>query len=366
MSITKFFPLLFVLISYNAFNQIIPNPSLEGPPMDGFPPNGWFPCNLYSTPDTQPGTWNVSSNASHGNTFVSLVTRGNTGTVSSNYTEAIGVQLRGALKMNQNYHLRIDLALSPTFTSSYDDGKLIDFNNPVLLKIWGGTSSCYKDELLFTTAPIENTVWNTYEIDLSPKIRSYAYLILEAAFVSDVSYFGNVLIDNIVECPSMNLRMPADTVICEGDVLILDATIPDGNYLWSNNSKGPTVQITESGEYNVEVSNFCVSKNFQVKVTVASCECNLVTSNVFTPNGDGINDFFTFSPYPNVATFNLIIMNRWGRVVFESDDINKGWNGSIQGTSANSGVYFWKARIMCINNKKIVQKELKGTVSVLK
>ena len=66
--------------------------------------------------------------------------------------------------------------------------------------------------------------------------------------------------------------------------------------------------------------------------------------NAFTPDGDNIND--TFGPvYSSVEEFHLVIFDRWGHLVFESDDINTPWDGKVNGgTDATTGVYVYKYR----------------------
>jgi len=65
--------------------------------------------------------------------------------------------------------------------------------------------------------------------------------------------------------------------------------------------------------------------------------------NVFSPDGDGVNDFFTFSFYAQaVATFECVIVNRWGVVVNEMDDILDEWDGTdMNGDPCTDGIYFY-------------------------
>ena len=65
--------------------------------------------------------------------------------------------------------------------------------------------------------------------------------------------------------------------------------------------------------------------------------------NVFTPDGDGINEEFTFVYRSDaVAEFNCVVVNRWGVVVTELDDITQGWDGKDKsGTECTAGVYFY-------------------------
>lgn len=62
--------------------------------------------------------------------------------------------------------------------------------------------------------------------------------------------------------------------------------------------------------------------------------------NVFTPNGDGINDVF-FITSTELTDFRLFIVNRWGEVIFETNDPNQGWDGTSNGKKCSDGVYFY-------------------------
>ena len=88
--------------------------------------------------------------------------------------------------------------------------------------------------------------------------------------------------------------------------------------------------------------------------------------NAFTPNSDGTNDGFMASGI-GIKEFNLQIFDRWGALIFESDDMNKAWDGSINGKgdyeNAKQDVYVWKATV-----KDVLLKthDLIGHVSLVK
>ncbi|MBN4072969.1 gliding motility-associated C-terminal domain-containing protein, partial [Crocinitomix catalasitica] len=69
----------------------------------------------------------------------------------------------------------------------------------------------------------------------------------------------------------------------------------------------------------------------------------LTPPNIFTPNGDGVNDVFTFEfLQKGVKSFNCIIVNRWGYTMAIIDDIYKGWDGLAKsGAESRDGVYFY-------------------------
>jgi gliding motility-associated-like protein len=64
--------------------------------------------------------------------------------------------------------------------------------------------------------------------------------------------------------------------------------------------------------------------------------------NIFTPNDDGINDVF-YLKSTNTVRIELIILNRWGIVLYEGSGIDPAWDGtSSNGNKANEGTYFYK------------------------
>jgi gliding motility-associated-like protein len=63
--------------------------------------------------------------------------------------------------------------------------------------------------------------------------------------------------------------------------------------------------------------------------------------NVFTPNNDGINDTY-FVTSKGIKEFSMFIVNRWGDVVFSSEDVNEKWDGMYKGKLCSDGVYFYK------------------------
>ncbi|MBL4653007.1 MAG: gliding motility-associated C-terminal domain-containing protein [Flavobacteriales bacterium] len=63
--------------------------------------------------------------------------------------------------------------------------------------------------------------------------------------------------------------------------------------------------------------------------------------NTFTPNGDRINDYF-LAYGKEIKTFEMFVYNRWGNLIFKSDDITIGWNGTFKGKKSPIGTYVWK------------------------
>lgn len=96
----------------------------------------------------------------------------------------------------------------------------------------------------------------------------------------------------------------------------------------------------DTGEYIVRLTtstDFCEqSDSVRVKVLVSFLEI----PNVFTPNGDGMNDEWRVA-YRSIERYTCIVQNRWGRTVFRSENPGEGWDGTIGGKPAAEGTYYY-------------------------
>lgn len=102
--------------------------------------------------------------------------------------------------------------------------------------------------------------------------------------------------------------------------------------------------FSEPGAYRVvcAVNNqYCATDSSEVAVSIS--ESYLAAPNVFTPNGDGINDEFRVA-YRSLREFHCWVYNRWGKLVYEWTDPAKGWDGTINGRPAAEGAYFYVIR----------------------
>jgi gliding motility-associated-like protein len=103
-------------------------------------------------------------------------------------------------------------------------------------------------------------------------------------------------------------------------------------------------------------------------------EGTIYIPNAFTPNGDHLNEFF-LAKGEGIVSFSMNIFDRWGNLLFVSDDVNKGWNGKIEGghymlkgdgdDTSQQDVYIWKISYAteCYPKRS---KNLIGHVSIVK
>ena len=92
------------------------------------------------------------------------------------------------------------------------------------------------------------------------------------------------------------------------------------------------------------VGNISLKSNI---VCIESC-VDYTLPNVFTPNGDGVNDFFTPFPFFGVQKVEAQILNRWGQVIYETNDPNLNWNGQDQRTNKDvpEATYFYIIKLI--------------------
>jgi gliding motility-associated-like protein len=91
--------------------------------------------------------------------------------------------------------------------------------------------------------------------------------------------------------------------------------------------------LTTSYDGNCEASQF---REFEVVSHV-----RVFVPNAFTPNGDGLNDWFAIFGR-RVETYQLEVYDRNGSLLFLSEDISQSWDGTIKGTPAAEGSYSWR------------------------
>ncbi len=143
-----------------------------------------------------------------------------------------------------------------------------------------------------------------------------------------------------------NLGIGPDTTLCRQEFLKFDISFPNSTYLWSTGSTSPFIRITEPGTYTANLFNICDTLTSTVVVSYRDYDCNFFFPNAFTPNGDGLNDIFLPFFEDDVIGMELNIFNRWGEIIFTSNDLTKGWDGTYKGEAVQDGVYMWTANLV--------------------
>ena len=166
---------------------------------------------------------------------------------------------------------------------------------------------------------------------------------------------------NIGYLNDFTVNLGPDTLLCEGKTLTLGTETPYCDYLWQDGSTQPTYLVRGPGTYSVEVSNRCFSHWDAVNVDYEHCAQELYLPNAFTPNDDGKNPVFlpVFSYPDEIEEYRMEIYNRWGTLVFQTEEKTFGWDGS----KAMDGVY---AVVVHYKSRGEKAKTVKGNVVVVR
>ena len=126
-----------------------------------------------------------------------------------------------------------------------------------------------------------------------------------------------------------------------GNYLLFDsaaATLPVQENLTGNFTTKP---LSSNKTYYVQVkAGVCESEKAAIVVHVAE-EPRIFVPTGFTPNRDGKNDLFKPGVYGFLQSYQFKVYDRWGTVVFHSNDLTQGWDGRYKGKELTTGVYAW-------------------------
>jgi len=141
---------------------------------------------------------------------------------------------------------------------------------------------------------------------------------------------------DLVQAPYFTLGN--DLSLCGLSAVILQSNITANTFSWSTGSVSSSIIVNKADTYWLIVYyNNCILID-TVKVTGGYATLYVPTG--FTPDEDGLNDFF-LSKGEGINEYHLKIFSRWGELIFESNDINFGWNGMYNGNPVEMGVYVW-------------------------
>jgi gliding motility-associated-like protein len=185
----------------------------------------------------------------------------------------------------------------------------------------------------------------------------------------------SVTVNTIPTTGPLTANAGSNETVCQGEPFTLNGTTSGGygnnSYTWADVA-GPgadsavfstaisTSLISGSTgvyTYQLEITDQCGYIAFDTVMIDVSLDCSLTIPNIFTPNGDGVNDNFKIVGN-GLKSYSIMIYNRWGEKVFESTDILSPWTGG--GKQDGTYYYILKAET---SNGKLFEKQ--GYVQLL-
>lgn len=200
---------------------------------------------------------------------------------------------------------------------------------------------CPGDSLVlsaFHANPLVTYLWSTASVDTAITVSMPGPYWAQATLglcqatdtiVIDTSLFQGISLGN-------------DTVLCAGDALVLDASTAAAlSYAWSTGAIDPLITISQQGQYSITVQHPCGIGSDTLDVAIDLCSCVPEVPNVFTPNGDGINDELAINCV-ETGSWDFSVFSRWGVELFRTPRPHgHRWTGhTYSGLVVEAGVYF--------------------------
>lgn len=155
-----------------------------------------------------------------------------------------------------------------------------------------------------------------------------------------------------------------EVVMCDNDLKMIGKEIEGVSYKWNTGSIACCVLPQRDGLYKLATENECGSFVDSLWVMYSSCEECLVFPNAFTPVYGSTNRLFRPIIKCPVDEYSIMIYNRWGNLVYTSDDVHTGWNGRFNYGYADVGAYIYVVKFRAKNKKQ--EQHLQGTVLLLR
>lgn len=249
-------------------------------------------------------------------------------------------------------------------------------NRTPIAEVTADTTICEGDTILLIAKGAD-----IYQWEPSTALGRPNNDITEAFPIRDISY--DVYIRTVAGCRdsnSVNIEVQPkpepytlmDTALIIGEKVQFDVySGASFSYLWSPDSAiscincpDPTTMPFNSILYFVDISDpfNCFNSRDSVRVDI-KVAFSLDFPKAFSPNGDGKNDKIFVRGWGLKELLELKIYNRWGEVVYESNDLNAGWDGTFRGQPQNVETYIYTIKALTFENEVLSKK---GNFSLLR
>lgn len=232
-----------------------------------------------------------------------------------------------------------------------------------------GTSLCEGGPLSLESADASNNSWSTGVQGTSIQVNQAGVYILSREGVCNTA-IDSIEITGVPVVADFSLSQDSGYTVLP--VEVSTNSLNAETCIWTLNdsvltdfSAPGTLVFSDSGTYVLQLvctnSSGCTDTTSKV-IKVLSDQLVLVVPNVFSPNGDGINDLFQVK-HNAVKTFNGRVFNRWGKLLFEWNEVTNGWNGALGDNDMTDGTYFY---MITGTDIKDAAFEKKGTVLLIR
>ncbi len=199
---------------------------------------------------------------------------------------------------------------------------------------------CSNTELILSPGLFTKYTWHDMSADVSVIVKNPGKYWVTVTNDYNCSNTDTINILSVIPSPS-NYLLEKDS-ICSYQDLKITPSRQYVNYTWSTGSKEKNLTIKTPGKYTLMVEDRfgCIGHD-SINVYPKKCIYGFYIPTAFTPNNDGKNDIFKPLIYGRLTKYQFVVYNRWGQQVFNTSDIDKGWDGNLKGLQQNTDVFIW-------------------------
>ncbi len=228
------------------------------------------------------------------------------------------------------------------------DTSLCDQQGFTLDATTAGASYVWLDNSTAPTLPVTQT--GIYWVDIT---------------LNECTYRDSISV-NFLETPVLNLLPELE--LCQEDTPFpLVAGPNDYQYVWQDGLPGNSYPVDTAGLYSVTASvGDCVASDSTL-INIEQCiPCEFYIPNAISPNDDGVNDVLDIYSNCVLDEFHLKIFDRWGSLIFTSDNPANRWDGRRSGEALNPGIYVYVLEVVVPKRNVPTAVVLSGDVLVVR
>ncbi len=175
--------------------------------------------------------------------------------------------------------------------------------------------------------------------------------------------------------PELKIQVEDQFIPCdEGEIritpLVISGDLNTLSWLWPDGSTEQSFVARDAGVYTVEVSDQCetITHDIEVLWGIDNRESFIYMPNAFSPNEDSVNDKYRgyLSSGIELVSYELMIFDRWGNMLFSTENIEEGWDGILNNRDMNAAVYVYWMTANVLSCGRVIEVFKKGDIVLVR
>ncbi len=247
----------------------------------------------------------------------------------------------------------IDVKQSETYSLTVNAGSCVSVDSIKVtfypypkIKVSNDTTVCEGHAVVFSVegTNVNQILWSTDQFTLQISVATAGLYTVEVKNALGCSVSDSVVL-KLNKNPKSFLPEKIEYCFNEGTLLLNPNVQGKHDFLWNTTEKSATIEVRKEGLYTVKVIDTTGCWVNDTTSIIEICPFTIFIPNAFSPNNDGVNDFF-LPVGTDIPTddYHFFIFDRWGEMIFETSTLGYAWNGKRDNNmrEAQIDVYVWK------------------------